>query len=329
MSLHAAPLWRGVRRHSRRPADLVGQTRRLFYVLAVVPLLVVTSGAAVQADGGWSRTGVLVAAATLAGSWTHRYGTRSSRPALDVADVLAITLFALTAPGPEWTFGVLFPGLYLRAVYGRTAHVAAYAVGMCAGMSLAALAWSALPGRTAAGDPAIVFMTLPIVLTTVVGSRHLAVALLAREATRERDAALVSLGGSLLGLTDTAEIARRAWASVEAIRVRTPGLRAVLVDAGGTDDVPVLARSGDVAREVAALPCEVLVPGSDDDVREVGDTAPLTAMTGSDDEWSALPWPTAARHVLLIGAPGGVPRAVLTALRSVGTLAALALQAAD
>ena len=83
MSPAPALLWRGVRRHLRRPADLVEQTRQLFYVLALVPLLVVTPGAAAQAGSGWSRSVVLTAAATLAGSWTHRYVTRAARPVLD------------------------------------------------------------------------------------------------------------------------------------------------------------------------------------------------------------------------------------------------------
>ena len=329
MSPAPALLWRGVRRHLRRPADLVEQTRQLFYVLALVPLLVVTPGAAAQAGSGWSRSVVLTAAATLAGSWTHRYVTRAARPVLDLADVLAVTVFALAAPRPEWVFGVLFPGMYLRAVYGRTVHVGAYAVAMCGGMTLAALAWPGLPGRTEVNDPAIVLMTLPIVLLTVIGARHLAVALLAREATRERDAVLVSLGGGLLGLTDSAEIMRQAWASVEAICSRTPGLRVVLVDAGGAADLPVLARTGSFVGDAPALPRGVLEAGTGRDVLAVTDTAPLRAMGGTADRWEALPLPAHREHVLLAGAPGGVPAEVLTALRSVATLAALALQAGD
>ena len=329
MTSRPAPPRRGVHRHLRRPADLVGQTRQLFFVLAVVPLLVVTPGATAQAHSGWSRTVVLAAGTTLAVSWTHRYVTGVPRSVLDLADVLAITAFALAAPGPEWVFGVLFPGMYLRAVYGRTAHVAAYAVAMTAGMSLAALAWTALPGRTVANDPAIVFMTLPIIGLTVIGARHLAVALLAREATRERDAALVALGGGLLGLTDPVEIARRAWESVEAICSGTPGMRVLMVDAGGDADLPVLAHCGEVAGAPPALPRTVLAPGADGGSEELGDVIPLSALAGDGTAWSALPVPSAHGQVVLAGAPGGVPPEVLTALRSVGTLAALALQAVD
>ncbi len=329
MSSRPALLWRGVHRHLRRPADLVEQTRQLFYVLALVPLVVVTPGAAVQAGGGWSRAAVLTAGATLAISWTHRYVTGVPRSALDLADVVAITVFALAAPGPEWVFGVLFPGMYLRAVYGRTTHVAAYAVAMCAGMTLAALAWPGLPGRTEVNDPAIVFMTLPIVGLTVIGARHLAVALLAREATRERDAVLVALGGELLGVTDPVEIRQRVWAAVEAVCASTPGLRALLVGDGDAAGRPVVARSGGFVHDVAVLPPAALAPVAGGDGLEVADTAPLDAATGSEADWVVLPALSAHRHVLLAGAPGGVPTEVLTALRSVGTLAALALRAGD
>ncbi len=329
MSSRPTLLWRGVHRHLRRPADLVEQTRQLFYVLALVPLLVVTPGAAAQSGGGWSRAAVLTAGATLATSWTHRYVTGVPRSALDLADVVAVTVFALAAPGPEWVFGVLFPGMYLRAVYGRTAHVAAYAVAMCAGMTLAALAWPGLPGRTEVNDPAIVFMTLPIVGLTVIGARHLAVALLAREATRERDAVLVALGGELLGVTDPVEIRQRVWAAVEAVCASTPGLRALLVGDGDAAGRPVVARSGGFVHDVAVLPPAALAPVAGGDGLEVADTAPLDAATGSEADWVVLPALSAHRHVLLAGAPGGVPTEVLTALRSVGTLAALALQAGD
>src|SRR3954449_3520502 len=78
-----------VRRRLARPTEPVERTRWLFFVIALVSLLLTVPGALV---GPHSVEPVLlvVSALALVASWTHRYVSRTIPVALDVLDIAAI-----------------------------------------------------------------------------------------------------------------------------------------------------------------------------------------------------------------------------------------------
>jgi len=70
---------------------------------------------------------------------------------------------------------------------------------------------------------------VPMMVVTVVISRHLAANLQARERAARRDAVHVAVGSELLGVTDETEIRRIAWVAIAGICAVTPGLRVLKV----------------------------------------------------------------------------------------------------
>src|SRR3954470_17574077 len=139
------------RRRLARPTQPVERTRWLFYVIALVSLLLTVPGALIDSV---SVEPVLLAFAglTLVPSWTHRYLTRTVPVGFDVLDILAVTAFALASPMPAVALGVVFPALWFRVMYGRTWRVGLYAVALGAALVGATLAWGLLPGNPASTD---------------------------------------------------------------------------------------------------------------------------------------------------------------------------------
>jgi hypothetical protein len=80
-------------------------------------------------------------------------------------------------------------------------------------------------------------LVVPSVVITVTMSRHLALRLFALEQARRRDAALLRLGNSLIGLSDDTRIRELARACTEEIVAATPGLRLITVDDHAPDVV--------------------------------------------------------------------------------------------
>src|SRR3954451_17433762 len=224
------------RRHLVRPTEPVERTRWLFFVIALVSLLLTAPGALV---GAQSVEPVLLvfSGLTLAVSWTHRYLSRHVPVGFDLLDVLAVTAFALARPMPAVAFGIVFPAMWFRVMYGRTWRVGLYAVALGAAMVGATLAWGYLPGNGPSTDASPVIGAIPVLGLTFIGARHLALGMLEREQTRGRDWALRELGTNLLGLTDPLAIRTHGWDGVLEIARMTPGLYVLAVTTDEERDV--------------------------------------------------------------------------------------------
>ena len=311
-----------------RQVDLVAHTRWLFFVCALgslaLTLLTVLPGA-----GSWAALLLIGAVALLVASWSRRYRTRRASAAFDVADVLAVLVFATACPRPVIACGIAFPALWFRSVYGRTRHLAAYGAGTCLALAAALRTWHLLPGHGAALAATAVLGILPVLVLTAVVVRHLAVGLFEREADEIRDAALATLGGQLLGLTDRRAILARAWETAEAVCAATPGLRVVVLYRDG-DVLRVGGSAGGFLRAPTALPSSLLpidlVPG---DVRQVQPTDSLVLSSGVRGEWLALPMPDSPGGCMLLGATPAVPREAVLAAQSMLNQVALALRTSN
>lgn len=320
----ATPLRRAAAR-VHRPADLVEHTRWLFCVCGL-GALALTVSFVLPGAGGWSLLLLTVSTTVLAVSWTHRYRTRRAHPAFDVADVLAVLLFATACPRPVIGLGIAFPAIWYRTLYGRTWHSAAYGLATCAGLATALDTWRLLPGHDAVLASSAVLGQVPVLLLTVVVVRHLAVGLFAREADQRRDAALAALGGQLLGVTDEREIMRRAWATAEAVCAATPGLRAAVLHTDG-DVLRVVGSAGGFLRPLAALPGTLVPPAlAPDEVRPVEPSAALVLSSGIRGEWLCLPMPDSPGSHMLLGAAPTVPREAVLAAQSMLNQVAQALR---
>jgi diguanylate cyclase (GGDEF)-like protein len=336
-STAASSPWRRARRPLERPTEPVEHTRWLFFVIALVSLLLTAPGALVGA-GTPNLILLAVSCLVLAVSWTHRYRSRAASPALDVVDILAATAFALACPIPAVAYGVIFPAMWCRVMYGRTWRVGAYAVGLGAALVTANLAWGLVPGHADTTDAGPVLGALPVLGLTFIGARHLALGMLAREQTRGRDSALLALGTGLLGLTDPKAIRDQGWRAVEEICRMTPGLRVAAI----TDDeeegfLRVVARAGDFDRDLATLPRDLLpVGGAPNEIQEVARPGLLGEAAGFTRQWLRMPLPAFPRHStlfpghsMLLGAPDTVPAEAVTALQSLNNQVALALRSSQ
>ena len=319
-----------VRRRLARPTEPVERTRWLFYVIALVSLLLTLPGALL---GAHSVEPVLLvfSGLALATSWTHRYLSRHVLVGFDLLDVLAVTAFALGSPMPAVAFGIVFPAMWFRVMYGRTWRVGLYAVALGAALVGATLAWGLLPGNGASTDTSPVLSAIPVLGLTFIGARHLALGMLEREQTRGRDWALRELGTHLLGLTDPLAIRTHGWDAVVEIARMTPGLRVLAVTTDEERDVlRVVEQTGDLG--LTTLPRD-LVDGAAAAIEEVPQPG---VLTGVADQWLRLPLPAFPRHAqlfpgsfMLIGAPHGVPTEAVTALQSLNNQVALAMRSSQ
>src|SRR3954454_25075580 len=217
-----------VRRRLARPTEPVERTRWLFFVIALVSLLLTAPGALF---GAHSAEPILLvfSGVALTVSWTHRYLSRHVLVGFDVLDVLAVTAFALASPMPAVAFGIVFPAMWFRVMYGRTWRVGLYAVALGAALLGATLAWGLIPGNPASTDASPVLGAIPVLGLTFIGARHLALGMLEREQTRGRDGALRQLGTGLLGVNDPRAIRDHGWRAVAEVAQMTPGLQVLVV----------------------------------------------------------------------------------------------------
>src|SRR5689334_7954795 len=243
-----------VRRRLARPTQPVERTRWLFLVIALVSLLLTVPGAFFGAD---SVEPILLVFSGLAltVSWTHRYLTRHVLIGFDVLDVLAVAAFALASPMPAVAFGIVFPAMWFRVMYGRTWRVGLYAVALGAAMVGATLAWGFLPSDQSSTDPSPVIAAIPVLGLTFIGARHLALGMLQREQTRGRDWALRQLSTNLLGLTDPRAIRTQGWRAVEEVARMTPGLTVIAV-AVDPEELRVVEQTGDLG--LTTLPLDLI-----------------------------------------------------------------------
>ena len=328
--------WRRLRRPWDRPTEPVEHTRWLFFTIAVVALLLTAPVASVGA--GPAELALLAASClALLLSWTHRYRSGTTSWLLDVAEILAVTAFALAGPVPAVAYGVGFPATWFRVMYGRTGRVGAYAAGLGAALVTAVLAWGAVPGHTGTTAAGPVLAALPVLGLTFIGARQLALGLLAGEQTRGRDAALLALGTGLLGLTDPRAIRDQGWRAVEEICRMTPGLRALAVADDDEGALRVVARAGAFDRDLPTLPRDLLpVGGGQTATQEIPHPGPLGEAAGFTRRWLRMPLPQFPGHAamfpghsMLLGAPHAVPGEAVTAIRSLNNQVALALRSSQ
>jgi diguanylate cyclase (GGDEF)-like protein len=336
-STAASPLWRRARRLVERPTEPVELTRRLFFAIALVSLLLSVPGALAGA-GVASLILLAVSCLALVVSWTHRYRSRTASSALDVVDILATTAFALACPMPAVAYGITFPAMWFRVMYGRTWRVGAYAIGLGAALVTATLAWGLVPGHADTTDAIPVVGALPVLGLTFIGARHLALGMLAREQTRGRDSALLALGTGLLGLTDPKAIRDQGWWAVEEVCRMTPGLRvAAIADDDEEGFLRVVARAGDFDRDLTKLPRDLLpVDGASNQIQEVVRPGLFGEAAGFTRQWLRMPLPAFPGHStlfpghsMLLGAPDAVPTEAITALQSLNNQVALALRSSQ
>jgi diguanylate cyclase (GGDEF)-like protein len=335
-STAASSLWRRVRRLLDHPTEPVELTRRLFFAIALVSLLVSVPGVLVG-TGAASLILLAVSCLALIASWTHRYRSRTGSAVLDVIDVLAATAFALACPMPAVAYGIAFPAMWFRVMYGRTWRVGAYAVGLGAALVTATLAWGLVPGHADTTDASPVMGALPVLGLTFIGARHLALGMLAREQTRGRDSALLALGTGLLGLTDPKAIRDQGWWAVEEICRMTPGLRvAAVADDEEEGFLRVVARAGNFDRDLTRLPRDLLPVGASSQIQEVARPGLFGEAAGFTRQWLRMPLPAFPGHStlfpghsMLLGAPDAVPAEAVTALQSLNNQVALALRSSQ
>ncbi|MCZ2828091.1 EAL domain-containing protein [Modestobacter sp. VKM Ac-2986] len=306
------------------PAELVEHTRWLF-CLASIASVGLTSLTVLSGDvTGWSFALATVAAVTFVVSWLHRYRRRRAPLPADLADLLALALFAAACPRPVLALGVAFPAVWYRAVYGDTRRIVAYGLGVCLALTCGLQLWSAVPGHGAQLAAAAVLGNLPVLLLTVFVVRHLAVGLFEREHTRARDTALAALGGQLLGVTDRSAILRTAWATAEAVCAATPGLRTAVLARDG-DVLRVHGAAGEFLRRPTTLPGDLLSDEDPDPQRVVPPTA-LVLSSGVRGEWLGLPMPDSPGGYMLLGGHPTVPGDAVLAVQSMLNQVALALR---
>src|SRR4051812_11609701 len=322
-----------VRRRLARPTEPVERPRWLFFVIALVSLLLTLPGALAGLDAVEPLL-LLFSGLALTVSWTHRYLSRHVLVGFDVLDVLAVAAFALASPMPAVAFGIVFPAMWFRVMYGRTWRVGVYAIALGAALVGAALAWGLVPGHPATTDAVPVLGALPVLGLTFIGARHLALGMLEREQTRGRDWALRQLGTNLLGVTDPREIRIQGWQAVLEVARMTPGLQVIAVaDDAERDVLRVVEQTGDL--RLTTLPRD-LVRGASDEVEEVPRAGILAAVAGIPSPWLRIPLPAFPGYsglfpgaFMLVGAPDGVPAEAVTALQSLNNQVALAMRSSQ
>ncbi|MGX5655883.1 diguanylate cyclase domain-containing protein [Geodermatophilus nigrescens] len=310
-----------------RPDALVDRTRWLFG-LCVLASLLLTIGAAAPALARGGALPLAVASAAIAGSAVVRYRLGRAVVACDVVDVVALAAFTAPLGVPAAAFGLAFPMLWSRSVYGGGRGVALHATGVGAALLAATLAGPHLFG-TAPVHAAAVAGTLPVMAVTVAVARHLASQLFGREQSRRRDGALATLGTQLLGLTDRDAVLRRAGEAWAAVCAATPGLRVVVLAGAGELLVPV-GHAGPFRSDPPPLPRSSF-PGDLAASPEypVSPTAELTGAAGVRAAWSCLPMPGVPGTVVLMGAAPAVPSEGVVAARSLLNQVSLALRGAE
>ncbi|NYJ03880.1 putative bifunctional diguanylate cyclase/phosphodiesterase [Petropleomorpha daqingensis] len=314
-----------VRRRLARPTQPVERTRWLFFVIALVSLLLTVPAALV---GAHHVQPVLLAFSSLAlaVSWTYRYLTRRVVVGFDLLDIVAVTAFALGCAMPAVAFGIVFPAMWFRVMYGRTWRVGLYAVALGAALVGATLGWPLVPGNGGGTDLSPVLSSIPVLGLTFIGARHLALGMLQREQTRGRDWALRQLGTNLLGLTDPRAIRTQGWRAVEEVARMTPDLKVIVV-AVDEENLRVVEQTGDLG--LTTLPRD-LVAGATGEVEET----PKPFDGG--DTWLRIPLPRFPNHTglfpgafMLVGAPDVVPTEAVTALQSLNNQVALAMRSSQ
>lgn len=313
-------------RITTRPQEIVEGTRWLFAGLALLSLLVTLPGIiAISPDQG-GVTVILLSGAVLAVSWLVGYLHRRSSYWIDVLDAVAVFGFAIASPVPSAVFGVLFPMLWFRSLYGSARHAIIRCLAYAAAVLAATLFWPQVFGRTEQTDATTVLFSVPIMLLTVVVGRRLASALAGRQRQQQVDAIQAGVGFALLGVVDAAAIAATVRQAGEQITAAIPGLRMLKSDRDGAV-LRAVDSWGVWATVPTVLPAEIV-----DADPAGGAVARLDSAAGERCSWVALPLTMLLSQApgedteswMFLGAPGGVPEDALTVVRNLAVHIALA-----
>ncbi|MGQ7294966.1 putative bifunctional diguanylate cyclase/phosphodiesterase [Quadrisphaera sp. KR29] len=338
----ATRAWRAV----RRPSGLVERTRWLFWLAALLSLVITVPGALGRQDGPAVGL-VLVASLVCALVWCRRYALGRAPLAGDLAEAGAVLLLAAAAPAPAIAFGITFSATWQRAVYGRAPRGALYIALVVSGLAASLLVWPHVPGHDGPVAAAPLLGALPTSVLVFVIARHLGGSIFARERASRRQEALTALGLGLMGVRDREQAYALAWRATEALCAATPGLRALTAQQGGRS-LTVMGSAG----AFRALPHHLLLPegtavtapfppSEDGDGGAGGGgaagAAPVTAglaeqldaAVGARLQWSAHPLPEMPDGWMVLGAPGRVPEDAHAAVWSVNHQVALAARNVD
>ncbi|WP_432498743.1 diguanylate cyclase domain-containing protein [Kineococcus gypseus] len=308
-----------------RPKATVEGMRWLYLVSAVAALLLTLPAPLTMptpGGAGWT----LLGAGLLIASWTTGYVLRRCSLWLDLVDAVGLVCVAVACPQPAVVLCFTFPGLWFRGLYGSMLQAlvrcAVYGAGMVASVPL----WSLVAGQGTSTSPAPVVGALPIMFIVVITGRLLAACLFSREEAAGRDAALASVGESLLSLTDPQRILEQAGATSRRICEATPGLRMLVLLPGPDGSLTTAGSAGSFARLPDALPREVVTATAGQDGAVVG-TGLLDELVGRRCAWLALPLAGQPEGSwMVLGAPGRVPQEAVLAVRSLMNQVALAMR---
>ncbi|TNM68787.1 EAL domain-containing protein [Streptomyces sp. NP160] len=329
----------GAGRTARRPAGLVERTRWLFWLAALVSLLIAVPGAVLEQSAA-AVVLVAVASAVCCLVWCRRYVLRRAPLLGDLVEAGAVLLMAAAAPTPAIALGITFSAAWQRAVYGSTWRGVLWVVLVVAGLAAALPVWPAVPGHTGRVAAAPLLGSLPTMFLVFAVARHLGGNLFARERAGRQQDALTALSLGLMGVVDREQAYALAWRATEALCDATPGLRALAVGQHGPDLLVVRS-----AGRFACVPDHLAAPGgavvAGGSAAVEGDgvdwSAPVTdgllaqleGSVGARLAWTAHRLPEVPDGWMLVGAPQSVPADVQAAVWSINRQVALAARNAD
>ncbi len=300
------------------------QTRWLFWLAALVTVAIVGLGIVTSPGPSTLPLGV-AAVAGLVASWTARYVTGRAPAAVDVVDVVAITVASACGPHPAGVFICVIPAVFFRGLYGTPRRLLLYALGFAAGSLLSLPLWEllhALPLPDGTGNALAGYLTETFLIAGV--SAFLARSLHDREQARLRDAALLRLGSRLVGLVDHEMIRSRSYECLVALCDATPGLAAVTAR-GTPDGLTVINRAGAAAAPAVVRYSDLYATTG---VDPSGD-AITTVGTGHDGRWLGIRMPLQHESWILLTAPGKLAEDVVVAAQSLMNVVVLALNTSD
>ena len=326
---------RRVRAALGRPSGALPNTRWLFARLALLSLAV-TLPLPLLTASPLEAVVVLVGSGVLAASWTIGYLRRRTAIAADVVDTLAVFAIALMSDVPSSVVAALVSALWFRSLTGSTLRAYLRPVAYTAAIALALVLWPHVGDHVAQDEVVHAFATVPMLFLTVVVARRLS--WMFRERKIRDDVATVYAAAieQLLGLTEDVSIRRVAATADHGFCAAVPGLRIAKVDLAG-DELLVQGVRGTWVDPPVRLPAAIVAADGPEERASVehgvADVSLLDAAAGQTCAWLALTLPVVpqlgVRSWLLVGAPHGVPRVVVEALRNLANHMGLAYAVAE
>ena len=314
----------------RRPTDIVEATRWLFIVLALACLTfaMVTPLTAGSTPFLLSAT---ASASALAVSWIVGYLTKRAPLGMDLLDVLAALVFALSCPKPAIAFTFVFAALWFRSLYGSARRAVFRALLFACALTAALPLWPFVHGTSTDVTP--LTGVFPVMFLTVIVMRQLVVSLRIREDTARRDAVQMAAGAELLGVMDADLDPADRLDGAARIGTTSTGLRVLKVVTH--TGMPCVERAtGNFVDLPGTLAPSIMAQlSSAPGFTRILDVTALDAVAGTSCEWLSLPLPDVHRRVggewLVVGSPHKVPAEVLVSIGSLVNQVTLALRNSD